>query len=80
MLSSLRKETARCLGCGATKVDEYLCLGCGQCTTRCQFDAISMLKKYDAWGGAFEKLPIAVAGHVVKRTATIIGKGITGKK
>ena len=25
----VKKECARCLGCGATKVDEYLCVGCG---------------------------------------------------
>lgn len=76
----IRKETARCLGCGATKVDEYLCVGCGQCTTKCKFDAIKLVKKHDAWGMPFEKLPIAVAGHVVKRTAKIATKGITGKK
>ena len=27
-------------GCGATKVDSYLCIGCGLCTTKCKFDAI----------------------------------------
>lgn len=43
----LKKETARCLGCGATIVDENKCLGCGICTTRCKFDAISLKKKYD---------------------------------
>ncbi|MBQ5786826.1 MAG: FAD-dependent oxidoreductase, partial [Oscillospiraceae bacterium] len=44
----VRKETARCLGCGATKVDPYLCIGCGICTTRCKFDAIH-LKKVRDW-------------------------------
>ncbi len=38
----VRKETARCLGCGATIVDENKCIGCGVCTTKCEFDAISL--------------------------------------
>lgn len=67
----LKKETERCLGCGATVVDEYLCVGCGQCTTKCHFDAISLYKKYDRQFPEFEKMPIEVAKHVVKRTAKI---------
>lgn len=38
----VRKETARCLGCGATIVDENKCIGCGVCTTKCEFDAITL--------------------------------------
>lgn len=33
-------EAKRCLGCGASVVDENRCIGCGLCTTRCAFDAI----------------------------------------
>lgn len=76
----IRKETSRCLGCGATKVDEYLCIGCGQCTTKCAFDAIHLEKRNDAWGMEFEVLPLAVAKHVVKRTGNIVAGGISGKK
>ena len=47
----VRKECARCLGCGATKVDSYLCIGCGLCTTKCKFDAIH-LKKVRDWHAA----------------------------
>ena len=43
----LKKETARCLGCGATVVDQNRCLGCGICTTRCKFDAIHLIRKFD---------------------------------
>ena len=43
----LKAETARCLGCGATVVDQYKCFGCGVCTTRCRFDAIHLIKKFD---------------------------------
>lgn len=38
----VKKETARCLGCGAAIVDENKCIGCGLCTTRCNFDAIHL--------------------------------------
>ena len=38
----VKKEAARCLGCGATVVDEHKCIGCGLCTTRCEFDAIHL--------------------------------------
>ena len=41
----VRKETARCLGCGASFVDPNKCLGCGVCTTRCKFDAIHLRKR-----------------------------------
>ncbi|MBQ3487048.1 MAG: FAD-dependent oxidoreductase, partial [Clostridia bacterium] len=76
----IRKETARCLGCGATKVDPYMCVGCGLCVTRCAFDAVHLEKKYDAWGTAFEKLPLAVAGHVVKRTVNIAKNAVKRTK
>ena len=39
-------ETARCLGCGATIVDTGKCIGCGLCTTRCEFDAIHLLRDH----------------------------------
>lgn len=38
----VRKETARCLGCGASVVDPNKCIGCGICTTKCAFDAIHL--------------------------------------
>ena len=41
----LKKETARCLGCGASVVDPNKCLGCGVCTTRCKFDAVKLRKR-----------------------------------
>ncbi len=41
----MKKETARCLGCGASFVDPNKCLGCGVCTTRCKFDAIHLRKR-----------------------------------
>jgi len=38
----IRTETARCLSCGASIVDPNKCIGCGLCTTRCEFDAIHL--------------------------------------
>ncbi|MBQ0123137.1 MAG: FAD-dependent oxidoreductase [Bacteroidales bacterium] len=38
----VRKETARCLSCGASVVDPNKCIGCGVCTTKCAFDAIHL--------------------------------------
>ena len=38
----VKKEAARCLSCGATTVDLNRCIGCGLCTTRCEFDAIHL--------------------------------------
>lgn len=38
----IKIECARCLSCGASIVDENKCIGCGLCTTRCEFDAIHL--------------------------------------
>lgn len=70
----VKKETARCLACGATKVDEYMCVGCGLCTTKCKFDAIRLEKVRDVHADIFETMPIKVAAHVVKKAGKIIAK------
>ena len=41
----VKAETARCLGCGASIVDENKCIGCGVCTTKCEFDAIHLFRE-----------------------------------
>ena len=38
----VKKETSRCLSCGASVVDPNKCIGCGICTTKCMFDAIRL--------------------------------------
>ena len=38
----VKKETSRCLSCGASFVDYNKCIGCGICVTRCKFDAIHL--------------------------------------
>ena len=42
--AQVKIETSRCLGCGASYVDPHKCIGCGLCTTKCQFDAIHLLR------------------------------------
>jgi ferredoxin len=63
----LKKETERCLSCGAVVVDEDLCVGCGMCTTKCKFDAIKLVKKYDAENIEFSNLKPVIIRSVIKR-------------
>ena len=72
----MKKETSRCLGCGAAKVDEYMCLGCGQCTTKCNFDAIHLVRKHDSKPDTYENLPIKMAGNAIKRVGKIVKTGV----
>ena len=67
----MKKEAERCLGCGATTRDEYMCIGCGACTTKCKFEAISLVKKYDAEGVPFEKLKPIILKNMIKRKGRI---------
>lgn len=67
----IQKETARCLGCGATKADEYLCVGCGACTLRCKFDAINLERVHDVIGYEIEELPKKVIKKVISRKIKI---------
>ena len=41
----VKLETSRCLSCGASIVDTNKCIGCGQCTTKCGFDAIHLYRE-----------------------------------
>ncbi len=70
------KETERCLGCGAAVVDEFLCVGCGQCTTKCKFDAISLIRCYDGEGVSLMDMKKAIMPYAVKRRAKIALKKI----
>lgn len=72
------RETERCLGCGATVVDKFLCVGCGQCTTKCKFDAITLERKYDGAGVALPDMKKALVPHVIKRKGKIVLKKMRG--
>ncbi len=75
----VRKETERCLSCGATVVDEFLCVGCGVCTTKCKFDAISLERVYDGQGAALPDMKPIVIRHALKRKGKIAIKNMKKK-
>ena len=68
----MQKEAERCLGCGATIRDEFLCVGCGQCVTKCKFEAITLERKYDGEGVAWEDIKPVVVKHLLKRKVRIL--------
>ncbi len=72
----VRAEAARCLGCGAALVDQYMCVGCGQCTTKCKFGAISLERRYDGEGVEFTKMKPVVVKTVLKRKGKIAIKKV----
>ena len=72
----IRKETARCLGCGATIVDANKCIGCGVCTTKCEFDAIKLHRDHPECSNmvvAEDKFK-AIIPYQLKRVKNIILK------
>ena len=72
----VQKETERCLGCGAVVVDEFLCVGCGQCTTKCKFDAITLTRRYDGEGVSLFDMKKTIVPHVLKRKVKIAVKKV----
>ncbi len=68
----VKKETDRCLSCGATRTDEYMCIGCGACTTKCKFDAISLVKKYDEGNVSFLDLKPIIVKSMIKRKGRMV--------
>jgi NADPH-dependent glutamate synthase beta subunit-like oxidoreductase/NAD-dependent dihydropyrimidine dehydrogenase PreA subunit len=72
----LKRETERCLGCGAAEVDEYQCVGCGMCTIKCKFEAIRLERKYDSPGAAFDEMKPLVIKHAIKRQGRIAVKNV----
>ena len=74
--AQLKFESDRCLGCGLVEVDEFACVGCGVCTTKCKFDAITLVRKYDAANVEFMDLKPEVIKQVVKRKVKIKTKNV----
>ncbi len=75
----VRIEAARCLECGAARVDTNICIGCGLCTVQCKFDAIHLTRDYAAFGADYEHLVPAIVQEVGRKTlggAAELGKGI----
>ena len=69
----VRAETARCLGCGASVVDENKCIGCGLCTTKCAFDAIHLYREHPECSTMvkYEKKIPSLAKYALKREIKI---------
>ena len=70
----VRKETARCLGCGASVVDENRCIGCGICTTKCAFDAIHLHREHpeaSVMRTSEDKFD-GILPYMIKRTGKIV--------
>ena len=75
----MKKETARCLGCGAAVVDESLCVGCGICTTKCKFDAIHLEKVTDYVGAPYFQQLAKAVGNAPGAVAKFVTKKIARK-
>ena len=77
----VKTEASRCLRCGASWVDLNQCVGCGLCTTRCQFDAIHLERDIPQASDMHfaEDMMKVVGPNILKRGAKIIKKKITGK-
>ncbi|MEE0475718.1 MAG: FAD-dependent oxidoreductase [Collinsella stercoris] len=69
----VKAETARCLGCGASIVDENKCIGCGLCTTKCAFDAIHLHREHPECSTMvkYEKKVPMLAKYALKREIKI---------
>ena len=67
-------ETSRCLSCGMAVVDPHKCIGCGICTTKCNFDAIHLIRdnpKCSNMRFAEDKVT-GLLGYQLKRSAKIL--------
>jgi MinD superfamily P-loop ATPase len=52
-------------------VDQNVCLGCGVCTTKCKFDAITLERKFDGKMVPLEKTVETVMLYAVERQQKI---------
>ena len=77
----VKKEAARCLGCGATTVDTNRCVGCGLCTTKCEFDAIHLRRDVPEASTMWrsEDKVKALLPYVIPRAGKILINKITKK-
>ncbi|WP_367925553.1 FAD-dependent oxidoreductase [uncultured Ruthenibacterium sp.] len=72
----MKRETERCLGCGAVQLNQEMCIGCGQCTTKCKFDAIHLVKKYHVEYNTFEGIPLKLTPNMIKRVGKIAVRSV----
>ncbi|MDX2320570.1 MAG: FAD-dependent oxidoreductase [Moritella sp.] len=67
----IKLETERCLGCGLAVADEFMCVGCGACTTKCRFDAISLVRTNNAEGVDLKDAKKIIIKHALKRKVRV---------
>ncbi|SGZ05741.1 Pyridine nucleotide-disulphide oxidoreductase [Moritella viscosa] len=67
----VKLETERCLGCGLAVADEFMCVGCGACTTKCRFDAISLVRTNNAEGVDLKDAKKIIIKHALKRKVRV---------
>lgn len=67
----IKKEASRCLSCGKAVVDPNICVGCGQCVIKCNFDAAHLVKKSSIYAKGFDKLLPRAVTHTLKRGVRI---------
>lgn len=72
----VQAEASRCLQCGISVVDEYQCIGCGACTVRCKFDAITLQKTREAYGVDFPELKPIIIKSALKRKVKLTAKKV----
>ena len=78
----IRSEASRCLSCGRSVVDPNKCIGCGICTTKCEFDAIHLKRvrpQNSKMIPAEDKFK-AIGPYAAKRQVKIIKKSLAEKK
>lgn len=77
----IKAEASRCLSCGRSVVDPNKCIGCGICTTKCEFDAIHLVRnrpQNSKMIPAEDKFK-AIAPYAAKREIKIIKKNLSKK-
>lgn len=74
----VKLEASRCLSCGATWVDQNKCIGCGICTTRCNFDAMHLVRIRPEFANYIngDESKKAILKHGMKRAAKLTVKRI----
>lgn len=77
----IKAEASRCLSCGRSVVDPNKCIGCGICTTKCEFDAIHLKREHPECSNmipAEDKLK-AIGKYAAWREINIIKKKVSKK-
>jgi NADPH-dependent glutamate synthase beta subunit-like oxidoreductase/Pyruvate/2-oxoacid:ferredoxin oxidoreductase delta subunit len=77
----IKSEASRCLSCGRSVVDPNKCIGCGICTTKCEFDAIHLKRLHPE---CTHMIPAEdkfkeIIPYAAKRQVKIVKKKLSGK-